>query len=83
VGIGVDGDVGERHGVADEPLAAADVRLERVEHLVAGRGPLLDQLAVLLRASRVRDEEANDGERRLQLVLLEVSNKANTFGYNL
>ena len=48
-----------------------EMALHRVERDVAVRGLLLDLRGVLLGLAGERDQEADDGERRLDLVLLE------------
>ena len=45
--------------------------LHRVERAIAGRRPLLEPVGERLRPPRVREPEADDGDRRLVVVLLE------------
>ncbi len=69
--VAVQRDVGDRERVADEPLAAVEVLLERGERAVS-RGPLpLELGCVLLALAEDRDLEAGNAEVRLDLVLLE------------
>src|SRR6476661_4567490 len=66
VRVAVDGDVGERHPIADEPLAAVEVALQRSEHAVAAAVPLVEPVACLLGPARVREPEPCDGDVRLE-----------------
>ena len=72
VRVGVERDVRERHGIADEPRPAVEVTLHCVERAVPGSAPFVEPIRELLsRPARVREPEAHDCNRRLMVVLLE------------
>src|SRR5690242_1655774 len=71
VRVAVERDVGERHRVADEPLAAVEVALHRGQRAVAVAVPLLEPVRHRHVASRVPEPEARHGDVRLVVVLLE------------
>ena len=56
---------------ADDVASAVQMTVERCEHPLARHHALREPVGEILRAARVRDPEADDGNRRLEVVLLE------------
>ena len=71
MGIPIERDVGERDRIADDVASAVQMTVERCEHPLARHHALREPVGEILRAARVRDPEADDGNRRLEVVLLE------------
>ena len=70
--VAVERDVGDAQAVADEVVAIlAEVAFERRQRLVAALLQRGQPVGMLLGAARVLDEEARDGDVRLEVVLLE------------
>ena len=72
VRVAVERDVGDAQAVADEVMTIlAEVAFERRKRLVAAHLQRGQPVGMLLGAARVLDEEARDGDVRLEVVLLE------------
>src|SRR5437867_4727403 len=71
VGVGVEGDVGDRVAVADEELPAPEVALHDAERRVAERPLLLQLSAALVVQPEMRDPETHRRDVRLVAILLE------------
>ena len=69
--VPVQSDVRERVPVADEVLLALEVALERPERAVARRHSFGKPVGEGFGLPGVRDPEADDGDRGLEVVLLE------------
>ena len=63
VGVGVEGDVGDREAIGDEVLVLGEVALHRVERCVAGHAPGIDVHARRWVGIGDRGPEADDGDR--------------------
>ena len=71
VRVAVERDVRERRAVADEEVPSTQMPLDRAQRTVPGRGALLEAIGERLRLARIGKPEADDGDRRLVVVLLE------------
>jgi hypothetical protein len=69
--VGVERNVGDRHPVADEPVAPGDVLLHPGERAISLLEPAVQLVLHALRPARVGEPEPGDRDRGLVLVLLE------------